>query len=130
MKTTAPFTTVPAAIGCYSPSIQADSIVYFSGQIALRSDTLTLVEGGIEPQLQQVFKNLNDLAKSVGGALNDIVKLTVFLTDINDIDAVNKAMALHLSLPYPARSVICVTALPKQAKVEIEAILKLPHKKS
>lgn len=113
----------PAAIGPYSQAVKSGSLVFLSGQIPLDPESMELVGGGIEEQTQQVFKNLNAVAQAAGGGLNDIVKLTIFLTDLNEFAAVNAIMAEHFAEPYPARATIEVSALPKGAVVEIEAIM-------
>ena len=115
----------PAAIGPYSQAIKAGSTVYLSGQIPLQADTMQLVEGDTAAQAHQVFKNLIAVATAAGGSLADAVKLTIYLTDLNDFNDVNKVMAHYCSEPYPARATIEVSALPKGSKVEIDAILVL-----
>lgn len=114
----------PSAIGPYSPAIRAGNTVYLSGQLPLDPTTMTLVSG-IEAQAEQVFKNLSAVVKASGGQLQDIVKLTIFLQDLNDFAVVNSAMSRYFSEPYPARSTIQIAALPKAALVEIEGILVL-----
>ncbi|MDD9890687.1 MAG: RidA family protein [Gammaproteobacteria bacterium] len=115
----------PAAIGPYSQAIKSGSLVFLSGQIPLDPVTMELVGPGIEEQTQQVFKNLSAVAAAAGGSLNDIVKLTIFLSDLNEFATVNSIMAEHFSEPYPARATIEVSALPKGAIVEIEATMSL-----
>lgn len=113
----------PAAIGCYTQAIQAGTQIYCSGQIALEPRTMTLVEGGIENQIKQVFENLKNVALAAGASLDAIVKLTVYLIDINHLSLVNEIMPTYFKKPYPARTSIAVAALPKNALIEIEAIL-------
>ncbi|MDD9959196.1 MAG: RidA family protein [Gammaproteobacteria bacterium] len=115
----------PAAIGPYSQAIKSGSLVFLSGQIPLDPVTMELVGPGIEEQTQQVFKNLSAVAAAAGGSLNDIVKLTIFLSDLNEFATVNSIMAEHFFEPYPARATIEVSALPKGAIVEIEATMSL-----
>ncbi|NKB34636.1 MAG: RidA family protein [Pseudomonadales bacterium] len=115
----------PAAIGPYSQAIKSGSLVFLSGQIPLDPETMQLVGDNIEEQTQQVFKNLTAVTKAAGGTLDDLLKLTIFLTDLNEFAAVNAIMAEHFAEPYPARATIEVSALPKGAVIEIEAILSV-----
>ncbi|MCI0653208.1 MAG: RidA family protein [Methylococcaceae bacterium] len=115
----------PKAIGAYSQAVKIDQVVYLSGQIPLDPRSMTLIEGGIWEQINQVFKNLKAVAKAAGGSLNDIVKLNVFLCDLSNFPLVNEAMAEYLSEPYPARAAIGVASLPKNAGVEMDAIMVL-----
>ena len=113
----------PAAIGPYSQAIKSDALVFFSGQIPLDPETQTLVDGGIEEQTRQVFRNLSAIAKAADTHLQNAVKLTIYLTDLNNFTQVNSVMAEHFSEPYPARATIQVSALPKQAMIEVDAIV-------
>ena len=115
--------SAPAAIGTYSQAVRAGGTVYLSGQIPLNPATMELVEGSIDAQIRQVFDNLAAVAKAAGGGLGDIVKLTVYLTDLGDFPRVNEIMAQYFQEPYPARAAIGVAALPKAAAVEMDAIL-------
>ncbi len=115
----------PAAIGPYSQAIASGKLVFLSGQIPLHPDSMELVAGGIAEQAQQVFANLEAVAKAAGGSLQDAVKLTIYLTDLGDFATVNEIMAGHFQEPYPARATIQVSALPKGAAIEIDAILAL-----
>lgn len=112
----------PSAIGPYSQAIQVKDTVYLSGQLPLDPTTMTLVSG-IEAQAEQVFKNLNEVIQAAGASFEDVVKLTIFLQDLNDFSVVNQVMSRYFSEPYPARSTIQVAALPKNALLEIEGIL-------
>ena len=112
----------PAAIGPYSQAIKSGALVFFSGQIPLDPETQTLVDGGIEEQTRQVFRNLSAIAEAADTHLQNAVKLTIYLTDLNNFTQVNSVMAEHFSEPYPARATIQVSALPKQAMIEIDAI--------
>jgi reactive intermediate/imine deaminase len=114
----------PAALGPYSQAVRAGSTVYLSGQIGLDPATATLVEG-VEAQAHQVFNNLRAVAQAAGGELDDIVKVTLMLADIADFTRVNAIMATYFKEPYPARATYQVAALPKNARVEVEAILVL-----
>ncbi|MFT6092401.1 MAG: reactive intermediate/imine deaminase [Pseudohongiellaceae bacterium] len=117
--------TAPAAIGPYSQATKVGTTVFLSGQIPLDPETMEVVEGGIEGQTHQVFANLIAVTKAAGGGLENLAKLTIFLTDLNDFAVVNKIMATYFSEPYPARATIEVSALPKGVAVEIEAIMAL-----
>ena len=113
----------PAAIGTYSQAVRAGETVYLSGQIPLDPETMELVAGDIDAQIRQVFDNLAAVAQAAGGGLGDIVKLTVYLTDLGHFPRVNEIMAQYFREPYPARAAIGVAALPKAAAVEMDAIL-------
>ena len=115
----------PAAIGAYSQAVRAGATVYLSGQIPLDPATMTLVEG-IEAQIRRVFDNLSAVAGAAGGSLGDIVKLTVFLTDLGHFALLNQIMAEYFQPPYPARAAVGVAALPRGAQVEMDAIMVLP----
>lgn len=117
----------PAAIGTYSQAIQSGKTVYLSGQIPLDPESMTLVDGPIETQINRVFDNLKAVAEASGGSLNDIVKLNVFLTDLSHFAKVNEIMSGYFSEPYPARAAIGVSALPRGAAVEMDGILVLPN---
>jgi len=113
----------PRAIGNYSQAIVAGNTVYLSGQIPLDPETMTLVEGGIEAQTTRVFENLKAVANAAKSDLDHVVKLTVYLTDINHIVQVNEIMKKYFKEPFPARTSFAVLALPKNAMVEVDAIL-------
>lgn len=115
--------SAPAAIGTYSQAIRAGDTVYLSGQIPLVPETMELVSGGAEQQIRQVFDNLTAVAEAAGGTLADVVKLTVYLTDLGDFPTVNEIMAEYFTEPYPARVAIGVAQLPKGASVEMDAIV-------
>jgi len=116
----------PAAIGPYSQAVRIGDTLYMSGQIPLDPKTMQIVDGGIEPQAKQVFANLRAVAKAAGASLNDIVKLTILLTDLGEFAKVNEIMAAHFDAPYPARATYQVAALPRGAKIEVEAVLVVP----
>jgi reactive intermediate/imine deaminase len=116
-------TAAPAALGPYSQAIKTSSLVFMSGQIPLNPVTMELVEGGIEAQTRQVFENLTAVATAANSRLQNAVKLTIYLTDLNDFAVVNGIMAEHFQEPYPARATIQVSALPKGSMVEIDAVL-------
>lgn len=115
----------PRAIGTYSQAVRAGQTVYLSGQIPLDPVTMTLVDGEIDPQIRRVFENLKAVAEAANGNLSDIVKLNVFLTDLDHFSRVNEIMAEYFSEPYPARAAIGVAALPRGAHVEMDAVLIL-----
>lgn len=117
--------SAPQAIGPYSQGIKAGNTVWISGQIPLDPISMTLVKGDIAAQAEQVFTNLAAIAKAAGGTLNNAVKVNISLTDLSDFDAVNTVMASHFEAPYPARACVQVAALPKDADIEVEAILVL-----
>ncbi|NOT11137.1 MAG: RidA family protein [Methylococcaceae bacterium] len=115
----------PQAIGTYSQAVKVDQIVYLSGQIPLVPETMTLIDGDISAQIKQVFENLQAVAEAAGGDLSDIVKLNVYLTDLVHFPIVNEIMGLYFYEPYPARAAMGVAALPKDADVEMDAIMHL-----
>lgn len=117
--------SAPQAIGPYSQGIKVGNTVWISGQIPLDPDSMELVSGDIAAEAQQVFKNLIAVAEASGGSLDDAVKINISLTDLNDFEAVNVVMASHFSEPYPARACVQVAALPRSARIEVEAILAL-----
>ncbi len=116
----------PQAIGTYSQAVRHQGLVFLSGQIPLDPVSMTVVSGGIENQIRRVFDNLAAVCTAAGGALDDIVKLTVFLTDMGDFPQVNTIMGQYFSAPYPARAAVQVAALPKGVNVEMDAILAIP----
>ena len=115
----------PQAIGTYSQAVKSGSTVYLSGQIPLVPETMEMVEGDIEVQIRRVFDNLQAVARAAGGELSDIAKLNVFLTDLVHFPVVNRVMADYFSEPYPARAAVGVAALPKDAEVEMDAVMEL-----
>ncbi|MCG7871968.1 MAG: RidA family protein [Candidatus Thiodiazotropha lotti] len=115
----------PQAIGTYSQAVKVGQTVYLSGQIPLIPETMEMVEGDIEQQIRRVFDNLHAVARAAGGNLADVVKLNVFLTDLVHFPVVNQVMADYFAEPYPARAAIGVAALPKDAGVEMDAIMEI-----
>ena len=115
----------PAAIGPYSQAVKVGNTVWLSGQIPLDPESMTVVEGDVSAQADQVFKNLAAVASASGGSLDDAVKINISLTDMNDFAAVNEVMARYFAEPYPARACVQVAGLPKSVGVEVEAILAL-----
>ncbi|HEX7028540.1 MAG TPA: RidA family protein [Gammaproteobacteria bacterium] len=116
----------PAAIGAYSQAVKVDNTVYLSGQIPLDPKTMELVDG-IDAQIRRVFENLAAVAAAASGGLNDIVKLNVYLKDLANFAQVNEIMADYFEKPYPARAAVGVAALPKNADVEMDAVMVLPE---
>jgi len=115
----------PSAIGTYSQAIQVGKTVYLSGQIPLIPTTMQLCSDDIQLQIEQVFDNLEAVVKASGGTLSQIVKLTVYLTDLADFSRINECMAQRFKPPYPARVALGVSALPRDSRVEIDAIMVL-----
>lgn len=115
----------PAAIGTYSQAIVCDKTVYLSGQIPLVPQTMQLCSDDIRLQIVQVFENLSVVCQAAGGSLANIVKLSVFLTDLSHFPLINEVMSEYFSQPYPARAAIGVSALPKGAQVEMDGIMVL-----
>lgn len=122
MKTVIATTAAPGAIGPYSQAIEANGLVFVSGQIPLDPATGAFVPGGVEAQAEQSLKNLKAVLEAAGCSLADVVKTTVFLTNMGDFAAVNEMYARFFTAECPARSAVQVGALPKGALVEIEAI--------
>lgn len=116
----------PAAIGSYSQAVRTGKLVFLSGQIPLQPDTMEMVGGDFEARARQVFTNLAAVAEAAGGRLDDVVKLTVFLTDLDNFATVNAVMEDFFTQPFPARAAVGVASLPKGADVEADAILSLP----
>jgi reactive intermediate/imine deaminase len=114
----------PKAIGTYSQAVRCGATVYLAGQIGLDPQTMEMV-AGVGPQIHRVFQNLQAVAKAAGGDLKDVVKLTVYLTDLGNFALVNETMAGYFTAPYPARAAVGVASLPRAALVEIDAILHL-----
>ncbi|MGP1665761.1 MAG: RidA family protein [Rhodanobacter sp.] len=115
----------PAAIGPYSQAVRAGNTVYFSGQIPLDPATGNVVEGDITAQTKRVFDNMVAVAQAAGGSLAQIVRVGIYVTDLSNFAAVNAVMAEYFQQPYPARSTIEVSALPKGVQVEVDAVMVL-----
>lgn len=113
----------PEAIGPYSQAIRAGNAIYLSGQIALDPKTGNLVAGGIEQQARRVFDNLKAVAEASGKGLEQVVRVTVYLTDLGNFAKVNEIMVGYFSPPYPARATVGVAALPRGALVEVDAVM-------
>ncbi|VAW70788.1 RidA/YER057c/UK114 superfamily protein [hydrothermal vent metagenome] len=115
----------PQAIGTYSQAVKVNNSVYISGQIPLIPETMEMLSGSVEEQIHQVFKNLQAVTEAAGGTFDNVVKLNIFLTDLNNFPTVNQVMAQYFNEPYPARAAIGVKELPKAADVEMDAVLEL-----
>lgn len=115
----------PAAIGTYSQAVRHGDTVYLSGQIPLVPATMEIVEGGVEEQIHQVFRNLRGLCEAAGGGLDQLVKLNVYLTDLAHFGKVNEIMAQYVPEPFPARAAVGVSQLPRDVHVEIEGVMGL-----
>ena len=125
MKTPIQSDAAPAAIGTYSQGIQSGDLVFLSGQIPLDPATMEVVAGDFEAPARQVFSNLAAVAEAAGGTLNDAVKITVFLKDLDNFATVNAVMETFFDPPYPARAAVGVRSLPKGVDVEADAVLAL-----
>ena len=115
----------PAAIGPYSQAIQWGDVVFISGQVAFIPGSGELNNNTFEDEVNQVIDNLDAICKEAGGGLDNILKLSIFLTDISSFDAVNSLMKERFSEPFPARSTIEVSRLPKDVNIEMDAILSI-----
>ncbi|MEE4240005.1 MAG: RidA family protein [Desulfopila sp.] len=128
MKTTEPISTTeaPKAIGPYSQGVSAGQFVFVSGQLPLDPGTGQMVDGDIAARAEQVFNNVSAILHAAGGSMANIVKVTVFLTDMSDFQHVNEVYSRHFQPPYPARSAVQVSALPLGSTIEAEAIAYIP----
>ena len=118
----------PPALGPYSQAIRVDNLLFLSGQIPL-NHLGELVVGSIEEQAKQVFLNIKTIIEAAGGTLDDVIKLSVFLTDMADFEAINKVMMTIFSEPYPVRTTFAVSSLPKKSPLEIEALANIESHK-
>jgi len=114
--------SAPKAIGPYSQAVEVDGLLFCSGQIALDPSSMTMVEGGVRAQTEQVMKNLAAVLRASGAALNTVVKTTIYLVDMNDFGEVNEVYASFFEEETPARATVEVSRLPKGALVEIDAV--------
>lgn len=119
-------TQAPKAIGPYSQGIVAGQFLFVSGQLPINPDKGEMVDGDIAARAEQVFDNISAIVKSAGGSMADVVKVTLFLTDMADFQQVNEVYSRHFQTPYPARSAVQVSALPLGSNIEAEAIVYLP----
>lgn len=115
----------PSAIGTYSQAVKTGDTVYLSGQIGLDPDTMEMMQGDISVRIHQVFKNLRAVCEAAGGSLDDMAKLTIFLTDLGHFATVNEIMAQYFNEPYPARAAVGVAQLPKGTDVEMDGVMVL-----
>ena len=113
----------PQAIGPYSQAVKTGNLIFISGQVPINPQTGDVVSGSIEDQAIQVIQNIQNICEAAGHDLGDIVKLSIFLTDLGNFSIVNEVMKKHFSEPYPARATIEVSGLPLGVNVEIEAIV-------
>ena len=125
MKQTIITAAAPAAIGTYSQAVRAGDTVYLSGQIAMDPKTMQLVDG-FDNQVRRVFDNLLAVCRAAGGDFDNVVRVTVYLTDLANFSKVNEVMASFFREPYPARAAVGVASLPRGAAVEIDAVMYLP----
>ena len=122
MKTSIHTKQAPAAIGPYSQAVQSREMIFCSGQIGLDPASAKIVEGGIEFETRRVLQNLGEVLKAAGVDFVDVVKTTIFMIDLGEFEIVNRIYGEHFSPPYPARSTVQVAALPRKARIEIDAI--------
>lgn len=126
MKSIVKTDQAPSAIGTYSQAVKVNSTVYLSGQIPLVPATMEIVSDDFAEQAEQVFKNLSAVCQAAGGEINDMVKVNIFMTDLNNFATVNEVMSRYFSEPYPARAAIEISKLPKGVDIEIDGIMELP----
>lgn len=122
MKEIISTTKAPAAIGPYSQAVKLGNVIYTSGMIPLVPETMQVIEGGVQPQTRQVLENLKVLLESAGSSLENVIKTTVFIKDMNEFPRINEIYAEYFSSKQPARSCVEVARLPKDVLVEIEVI--------
>jgi 2-iminobutanoate/2-iminopropanoate deaminase len=122
MKTSIHTKQAPAAIGPYSQAVEQRGMIFCSGQIGLDPASGTLVEGGIEIETRRVLQNLGEVLAAAGVDFVDVVKTTIFMVDLGEFEIVNRIYGEHFGPPYPARSTVQVAALPRKARIEIDAI--------
>ena len=116
----------PAAIGTYSQAVRAGGLVFLSGQIPLVPETMALVSKDFGQQAQQAVTNLAAVAVAAGGSLDDLVKINIYLTDLDNFQTVNEVMMRLFREPFPARAAVGVSALPKGSAIEVEAVMAAP----
>jgi reactive intermediate/imine deaminase len=115
----------PAAIGTYSQAVSVNQTIYLSGQIGLNPNTMELVSSDFKDQAEQMFKNMKQVVLEAGCEMNNIVKVNLYLLDMDKFSIINEVMAKYFNSPYPARAAVAVSGLPKNAQVEMEAIAVL-----
>ncbi len=126
MKSIVKTDQAPSAIGTYSQAVKVNSTVYLSGQIPLIPETMEVVSDNFAEQAEQVFKNLSAVCQAAGGEINDMVKVNIFMTDLDNFATVNEVMSQYFNEPYPARAAIQISKLPKGVDIEIDGIMELP----
>jgi 2-iminobutanoate/2-iminopropanoate deaminase len=114
---------LPPPVGPFSPAVRSGDFIFFSGQVGVDPATGKLVEGGVEAEARQLFRNLATLLEAAGKSFGDVVRAGVFLTDIGDFAAVNAIYAEEFERPFPARTTVAVAALPLGARIEIELLV-------
>ena len=112
-------------MGAYSPAIKAGNLLFVSGQIPLDPASGALIDGDITAQTEQVMRNLGALLRAAGVGFEHVVRTTVFLADMNDFAAMNEVYSRHVAAPPPARSTVQVARLPRDVKIEVDAIAVL-----
>ena len=122
MKSSIHTSKAPAAIGPYSQAVEKNGLIFCSGQISLDPASSTIVKGGIEFETRRVLQNLGEVLAAAGLDFVDVVKTTIFMVDLADFEIVNRIYGEHFEPPYPARSTVQVSALPRDARIEIDAI--------
>lgn len=122
MKTPITTTAAPAAIGPYSQAIEANGMVFVSGQLPIDPETGEFEPGDIKDLTRRSLTNLQNILAEAGLTLDNVIKITVFLADMNDFAGMNEVYASFFKAPYPSRSAVAVKTLPKEARVEIECI--------
>lgn len=115
----------PSAIGTYSQAVKVGDTVYLSGQIALVPATMEMASGGVGAEIRQVLENMRAVCEAAGGSLADIAKLNIYLVDLGNFAEVNAIMAEYFQQPYPARAAVGVASLPRNAAVEMDAVMVL-----
>ena len=125
MKKQVNTSSAPAAIGPYSQGVIAGNLLFISGQIPLNPEDGSLASNSLESQANQVFQNLRAIIQEAGTTFEHVLKLTIYLTDLENFAAVNKVMENYFNEPYPARATVEVSRLPKDVEVEIDAIVEL-----
>ncbi len=115
----------PSAIGTYSQAVKTGDTLYISGQIPLDPATMEIVDGDMDAKIRRVFDSLKAIAEAAGASLDQVVRITIYLTDLNHFPLVNEVMAEYFDEPYPARAAVGVAALPKGVPVEMDAIVDL-----
>ena len=115
----------PKAMGAYSPAIKAGNLLFISGQIPVDPTTGSLIDGDIAAQADQVMRNLTALLRAAGASFTNVVRTTVYLADMNDFAAMNEVYSRHVAAPPPARATVQVARLPRDVKIEVDAIAVL-----